>query len=347
MKVTRVTGGLLLASGTALGVGIGAAGRQVVERAHAQSTPQVAVAQRGALTSEEQTIIGVARRATPTVVSITTARGSGGSGVIIRSDGMILTNAHVVGAGRTVRVGLADGRILEGRVLGRDQGLDVAVVRVEAASLPAASLGNSDELEPGQLAIAIGNPIGLERSVTTGVVSAVNRSPRGLGGQTFIQTDAAISPGNSGGPLLDSRGNVIGINSVVLRAPGSEGLGFAIPINAAMDMAGQVLETGQYRRAFVGISYGELTPEAVAQFRLPVRAGVIIGQVVPRSPAERAGLQPGDIITRANDTPVGTAGDLQRVIRAMRPGQQLRLLVQREPDWRQRTLTVRLGETSE
>lgn len=335
---------MLLAAGTAIGIGIGAAGRETVRRASAQ--PQVVAPAQGPLTSEEQTVIRVARSATPTVVSIITRRG-GGSGVIIRADGMILTNAHVVGASRTVQVGLADGRTLDGTVLGRDEGLDVAVVRVNAANLPVAPLGNSDELVPGQLAIAIGNPIGLERSVTTGVVSAVNRSARGLGGQTFVQTDAAISPGNSGGPLLDSRGNVIGINTVVLRAPGSEGLGFAIPINAAMDMAGQVLETGQYRRAFVGISYGELTPEAAAQFRLPVRAGVVIGQVVPRSPADRAGIQPGDIITRADDTPIATSGDLQRVIRAHRPGERLRLVVQREPDWRPRTLTVQLGEISD
>lgn len=342
MRASRVVGGLLLAAGIGIGIGIGAAGREAVDRVWAQ--PQLGATLQGPLTSDEQTVIRVARMATPTVVSIAVARSGSGSGVIIRGDGMILTNAHVVGRSSVVQVGLADGRTLEGRVLGRDEGLDVAVVRVSGGNLPVAALGNSDELEPGQLAIAIGNPIGLERSVTTGVVSAVNRSPLGLGGQTFIQTDAAISPGNSGGPLLDSRGNVIGINSVVLRARGAEGLGFAIPINVAMDMAGQVLETGSYRRAFVGISYGELSPEAVAQFRLPVKAGVIVGQVVPRSPAARAGIQPGDIVTRADDTPIVTSGDLQRVIRARRPGETLRLVVQREPDWRERTLSVRLGE---
>jgi serine protease Do len=341
---------LILGSAAAVGLGYGygvrSAGRGESNVAVA-GVAQAPLVQPGGYTADEQVTIGVARRVSPAVVSIgtTTARGEGlGSGVIIRPNGMILTNAHVVGNARTVDVSLADGRTLDGTVLGRDPALDVAVVRIAGTDLPAAPIGNSDQLQVGQRAIAIGNPVGFTRSVTTGVVSALNRSAGRGTYETFIQTDAAISPGNSGGPLLDSRGAVIGINSVVVRAPGSEGLGFAIPINAAMEMANQVLATGTYRRAYVGVNLDDLDREVARQYRLPIDAGAIITAVAPDSPGAAAGIRPGDVVTRIDDTPVASSGDLLRVLRRHRPGDTVRLTLARYPDFRSTTISVRLGE---
>ena len=324
------------------GVGTGLVVRQNVRDA---SAAQAAAAQQP-LTTEEQIVIRVARQITPAVVSIMVPNYGSGSGAVIRKDGMILTNAHVVGAANTVQVGLADGRKVTGRVLGRDPGLDVAVVRIQSNDVPVAPIGNSDQLQVGQLAIAIGNPLGLERTVTTGVISAVNRPARNLGGETFIQTDAAISPGNSGGPLVDSRGNVIGINSAELLGQGVSGLGFAIPINLAMNMANQVLATGTYVRPFLGIAFSDVDAEMAGQFRLPVKQGVIVTDVQAGSPAARGGIRSQDIITRVNDTPVAMGGDLRHVLRALKPGDTVRLNVVRPPDGARATLPVRLGQTS-
>jgi S1-C subfamily serine protease len=321
---------------------VGIAGRQVVRRAQAAQSAQPGPQQ--PLTTEEQTVIRVARQVTPAVVSITVPNYGSGSGAVIRRDGMILTNAHVVGMARTVQVGLADGRKLTGTVLGRDVGLDVAVVRIPATDTPVATLGNSDQLQVGQLAIAVGNPLGLERTVTTGVVSALNRTARATGGETFIQTDAAISPGNSGGPLLDSRGAVIGINSAELLGQGVSGLGFAIPINIAMQMAGQVLATGRYVRSFLGIAHADVDSDMSAQFRLPVKQGVLVMRVQPGSPAATGGLQMQDIITRVNDLPITMGGDLQSALRSLHPGDQARITVVRPPNGASRTLTVRIGQ---
>ena len=324
------------------GVGTGLVVRQNVRDA---SAAQAAAAQQP-LTTEEQIVIRVARQITPAVVSIIVPNYGSGSGAVIRKDGMILTNAHVVGTANTVQVGLADGRKVTGRVLGRDPGLDVAVVRIPNDDVPVAPLGNSDQLQVGQLAIAIGNPLGLERTVTTGVISAVNRPARNLGGETFIQTDAAISPGNSGGPLVDSRGNVIGINSAELLGQGVSGLGFAIPINLAMAMANHVLATGHYVRPFLGIAFSDVDEDLAAQFRLPVKQGVLVTDVQAGSPAARGGIREQDIITKINDTPVAMGGDVRRVLRGLRPGDTVRLSVVRPPDGVRATLTVRLGQTS-
>ena len=289
--------------------------------------PAVSVAQTSTRLPDEAVIIRVARTITPTVVSIVQPGVGSGSGVIIRADGIILTNAHVVGDARAVEVGLADGRRARGTVLARDPRVDIAVVRVALGGLPVAPLGNSDQLEVGQTAIAIGNPIGRDRTVTTGIISAINRSPRGfeLGG--LIQTDAAINPGNSGGPLLDSQGRVIGINSAILQ--GTTGLGFAIPINLAQDIANQVLTTGHITRPYLGINPAELSPEIAERFNLPVREGVIVRTVDPRAPAGRAGLQPGDIIVSVDGTPTPTASELLRILRERKPGDTIRVGVVR------------------
>jgi len=338
---------LALAGAIVFAAGIAVGGSHVLDRAIVRSAEAQQNASQAPLTSEEQTVIRVARQVTPTVVSIVVPQYGSGSGAVIRRDGMILTNAHVVGTARSVQVGLADGRKVTGTVLGRDVGLDVAVVRIPVNDAPVAPLGNSDQLQVGQLAIAVGNPLGLERTVTTGVISAVNRPGRTLGGETFIQTDAAISPGNSGGPLVDSRGNVIGINSAELLGQGVSGLGFAIPINLAMAMAGQVLATGRYVRPFLGIAFSDVDADLASQFRLPVRQGVLITDVQRGSPAATGGLREQDIITRVNDMPVAMGGDLRRVLRGMKPGDTARLTVVRPPNGSRATITVRLGQTSE
>jgi len=278
-----------------------------------------------ARTPTERTIIQVARGASPAVVSVVQPGVGSGSGIIIQPDGVIITNAHVVGDARTVEVSLADGRKLAGQVLGGDASVDVAVVRVQGSSLPVAPIGDSDRLEVGQTAIAIGNPLGLDRSVTSGIVSAVNRDPRGVGLDGLIQTDAAISPGNSGGPLLDSQGRVIGINTVVLRAPGSEGLGFAVPINLAVDVAEQVVRTGRVHRAFLGITFRDIDPMLAQQFGLPVQEGVIVAGVAAGTPADRAGIEAGQIITAIDGDKVGQGGDLRRALRTHKPGDRVKL----------------------
>ena len=296
---------------------------------------------RAARTPAEQTVIDIARQVSPAVVSVLRDEGSG-SGFILSPDGIVLTNAHVVGPARTVRIGLADGRELVGQVLGGDPSVDVAVVRVDARDLPSVTIGDADRLEVGQMAIAIGNPLGLERTVTSGVVSAINRNPRGFGLDGLIQTDAAISPGNSGGPLLDSEGRVIGINTAVLRAPGAEGLGFAIPIALASDVARQVVETGKVTRAFLGISFRDIDPQLAEQFDLPVREGVMVAMVGRSTPAGQAGIRPGDIITQVDDTAITQGGDLRRVLRGRRPGDTVTLSVLRPEG--ERRVRVRLSE---
>jgi S1-C subfamily serine protease len=334
-----------IAAGIVVGAALGPAGMETVGLAAAQRgvPQQVAQVAPTPLTQSERTVVDVARSVSPAVVSVGAGRASG-SGVVIRTDGVILTNAHVVGNARTVEIGLADGRRLTGEVLGRDASVDVAVVRIPARDVPVATVGDSDRLEVGQMAIAIGNPLGLERTVTTGIVSAVNRSPRGfeLGG--LIQTDAAINPGNSGGPLLDSQGRVIGINTVIIG--GATGLGFAIPINLAANIAEQVLTTGRIVRAYLGISLGDLNPELARQYGLPVREGIIVLHVEPRTPAAAAGVRVQDIITSIDGEAVRSGGDLRRILRARKPGETIRLTITRplQNGWQNVETQARLVE---
>ena len=247
---------------------------------------------------------------------------------------MILTNAHVVGNASEVQIRLANGKELPARVLGKDPSVDIAVVKVTGAELPEAVLADSDQLEVGQRAIAIGNPLGFEGTVTTGVVSATNRQRSLDDFVGFIQTDAAINPGNSGGPLLDSQGRVMGINTwIVGRA---SGLGFAVPINVAKDVAKQVLETGQVRRAVLGVMPGSVTPEIAEKMKLPVKQGAAVVEVSAGTPAEQAGLKAEDIITRIDRETVTCAGDLRRILRGKKAGETVTLTVVRGTQ----TLTV-------
>ena len=344
MKQTTFTLALGLAVGAGFGMTAGTVSRDAIKPAYAQQ--YTTVAQAPAFGAEEGNVVRVARQVSPAVVSVSQQEGGSGSGVIVQPDGVILTNAHVVGMSRTVRVGLADGRRVEGRVVGRDPSLDVAVVRIDVPNMPVAPIGDSDRLEVGQTAIAIGNPLGLERTVTTGVISAINRSPRGMSLDGLIQTDAAISPGNSGGPLLDSRGRVIGINTAVIRATGAQGLGFAVPIKLAQNVAEQILSTGRVVRSFLGVEYRDVEPEMAEQFRLAVREGIVVAAVQSDAPADRAGIQRGDIITRIDDTPIKQGGDLRRVLRDRRPGDSVRVTVVRAGDGT-KTLTARLTEAEQ
>lgn len=276
-------------------------------------------------------IVEVIREVTPAVVGVSTRSGAG-SGVIIRSDGIVVTNAHVVGNNQVVTIELATGTEMQGRVLGRDPQLDIAVVHIDGQGLPSARLGDSDQLQIGQTAIAIGNPLGFERTVTSGIISAIGRSLGG-GMEQLIQTDAAINPGNSGGPLLNSAGEVIGINTAVIRdipagrrAFTAVGLGFAVPMNLAADVANQLITTGRIVRPYFGINYRGITPEMARYFNLPVEEGVIIARVEPGSPAFQAGLRDGDIITRIGDEAITTEGDLIRFVRNARPGEEVEVV---------------------
>ncbi|HEX7239509.1 MAG TPA: trypsin-like peptidase domain-containing protein [Longimicrobiaceae bacterium] len=326
-----------LALGLGIGAGQGLVGWGAEEPALAwarQSGPSV---QGG---TDEQNVIRVARQISPAVVGITTPRSSG-SGVVVRREGVIVTNAHVVGNATQVEVSLANGQRVAGRVLGRDPGNDVAVVRIPPArDLPVAPIGDSDRLLVGQAAIAIGNPLGLERTVTTGVVSAVNRSPQGIELGGLIQTDAAINPGNSGGPLMDSRGQVVGINTVIYTQ--ATGLGFAIPINLVTDIVEQVLTTGVIRQAYFGVNYRDIEPELARYYGLPVEEGIIVAQLDPRSPAAQAGIELADIITRIDDTPITRGGDFRRELRERRPGDAVTVTVVRPNGTRR--INVRLGQ---
>ena len=296
----------------------------------------------GARSTDENNTIGVARNVSPAVVTVF-ENGGLGSGVIIDGkNGIILTNNHVVANSRgQVRVKLKDATTLPGRVLGTDPAVDIAVVKVEGKSLPQAVLGDSDKLQVGQTAIAIGNPLGLEQTLTHGVVSALNRkiSPDDVEG--FIQTDAAINPGNSGGPLLDSQGRVIGINTAVLRGNEAQSLGFAVPINTARDVARQILSNGTVRRAVMGISPVSITPQIANQYRLPVRQGVLLYDVGEGSPAAQAGLRNGDIVTKLDSTTLSGAGDLIKYLRGKKPGDSVSVSGMRPRGGF--TATVRLG----
>ena len=260
-----------------------------------------------------------------------------GSGVITRSDGVILTNAHVVEGASEVTVTLPDGRTFTGKVLGGDPLTDVAVVKVVASKLPVAQLGDSDKVRPGEWAIAIGNPLGLDNTVTAGIISAIQRTNAVGEGQRvpYIQTDAAVNPGNSGGPLINDRGQVIGINTAIRQAPGA-GLSFAIPINVARKIAAQILERGYASHPYIGVRLQSLTPQLAQeinattnQCRLPEVNGVVVVDVMAGSPAAKAGLRPCDLITAVGGKPVKNPSEVQLAVDQSRVGSELPIDVRR------------------
>lgn len=261
-----------------------------------------------------------------------------GSGFILSQNGRLLTNAHVVAEANTVQVTLKDGRSFEGQVLGVDRVTDVAVVKIKASGLPTVKLGNSQNLVPGQWAIAIGNPLGLDNTVTVGIISATDRSSAQVGVPdkrvNFIQTDAAINPGNSGGPLLNAQGEVIGINTAI-RAD-AQGLGFAIPIETAARIANQLFSKGRVQHPFLGIQMVDLTQatkeEINQQTNLNIKqdTGVLIFRVVEKSPSDRAGLREGDIIQKIDGTPIKKATDVQERVESTAVGAVLEIEVNRK-----------------
>ncbi|MBE9167932.1 trypsin-like peptidase domain-containing protein [Pleurocapsales cyanobacterium LEGE 06147] len=261
-----------------------------------------------------------------------------GSGFIVSSDGLILTNAHVVDGADKVTVTLKDGRTINGTVLGTDSLTDMAVVKIEADNLPAVAFGDSDQLQIGEWAIAIGNPLGLDNTVTTGIISATGRnsSQVGVGDKRvdFIQTDAAINPGNSGGPLLNANGEVVGINTAIIR--NAQGIGFAIPINTARNIAEQLIAQGKVDHPFLGIRMASLTPEVKEQlrntreFELADEEGVLIVEIVPNSPAARSGLRTGDVIKSINGEAIKTADQVQKAVEKAQIGEQLPLQLTRQ-----------------
>lgn len=274
-----------------------------------------------------------------------------GSGFIINGDGQILTNAHVVQGADTVNVTLKDGRSFVGKVMGADPVTDVAVIKIQANNLPTVSIGNSEQLKPGEWAIAIGNPLGLDNTVTTGIISATGRSSSQVGVPDkrvqFIQTDAAINPGNSGGPLLNASGQVIGMNTAIIQ--GAQGLGFAIPINTAQRIAGQLVAQGKVEHPFLGIQMVTLTPELKQNINSNPNAGlsveedqgVLIAKVMTNSPAAKAGLRPGDVIHKINSQPVKDAEDVQKSVEASRVGSNLQVELRRNQ--KEMNVTVQPG----
>lgn len=260
-----------------------------------------------------------------------------GSGFIISTDGLILTNAHVIDGADQVTVKLKDGRTLVGKVLGIDLLTDMAVVKIKADNLPTVRLGDSDLLQVGESAIAIGNPLGLDNTVTTGIISSTSRTSSQIGVHdkrvNFIQTDAAINPGNSGGPLLNSKGEVIGINTAIIE--NAQGLGFAIPINTAQRIAEQLIDRGLVEHPYLGIRMIGLT-QAIEQqlpnqtdFKSDEREGILIVGIVPNSPAARAGLKTGDIIQVMNTQMVSDPQIVQEIIAQTSVGDSLALQVNR------------------
>ncbi len=267
-----------------------------------------------------------------------------GSGFIISPDGYVLTNRHVVDGADTVTVKLSDKREFKAKVVGSDEQYDVAVLKIDAKDLPSVRIGNSDQLKPGQWAVAIGSPFGLDHSVTAGIISAVGRSTPENGQQyvPFIQTDVAINPGNSGGPLLNTSGEVVGINSQIFsRSGGYMGVSFAIPINLAVSAADQIKKTGKVSRAQLGAYLQELDGDKAKAFGLPDERGALIREVVPGSPAEKAGLQQGDVVRTVNGKSVDSSAELPPLIAAMAPGSKVGLGVWR--DGKLRTLDATLG----
>jgi Do/DeqQ family serine protease len=255
-----------------------------------------------------------------------------GSGVIVSSKGYILTNHHVVEAADEIEVALIDGKKFKAKAVGSDPETDIAVLQVEGGSVPAITFGDADALRVGDVVLAIGNPFGVGQTVTMGIVSALGRSQLGINTfENFIQTDAAINPGNSGGALIDSAGNLVGINTAIYsRSGGSLGIGFAIPASSAKQVMEQIIQTGGVTRGWIGVEAREITPEMGESFRMGATTGVLIEGVLRGGPAERAGLKPGDILVAIEGKPVKDPNAMLNLVAALVPGKPASIKLRRD-----------------
>ena len=266
-----------------------------------------------------------------------------GSGVIVSEDGYILTNNHVVENADEIKVALNDEREFTAKVVGRDDKSDVAVLKVDAKNLPYLHLANSDTLEVGDVVLAIGNPFGVGQTVTMGIVSATGRGNIGLDYEDFIQTDAAINPGNSGGPLIDAEGRLVGINTAIIsRSGGNQGIGFAIPVNLARSVMESLVKDGRVVRGFMGVNIQDVDPTLAQEFNLKGNDGALVADVTAGSPAEKAGLKAGDIITKLNGKPVRDSRHLKLQVAQISPNTRVPVEVLR--DGSTKALTVQLKE---
>jgi Do/DeqQ family serine protease len=297
-----------------------------------------------------------ARRAAPTVVSIVASKAGRpnphaddprfrfffegqppqaqtglGSGVIVSTEGYLLTNNHVVEGASDISVQLADGRQTQARLIGTDPETDLAVLKISLERLPVIAFGDIPALQVGDAVLAIGNPFNVGQTVTSGIVSALGRNRLGLSTfENFIQTDAAINPGNSGGALVDAHGNLVGINTAIFsRTGGSLGIGFAIPVDTAQQVMESLIRDGQVRRGWIGVEPRDLTPEVAASIGLPIQQGVLITGVLAQGPASKAGLRPGDVVLRIGDTPVLNTTQLLAAVAALQPDSEARIGLQR------------------
>jgi serine protease Do len=268
-----------------------------------------------------------------------------GSGFLISADGLVLTNAHVVDGAKEVTVKLSDHREYKAKVLGADRSSDIAVLKIDGHELPTVTLGNSDQLGVGDYVLAIGEPFGLEETATAGIVSAKGRSLPGDGYVPFIQTDAAVNPGNSGGPLFDANGSVIGINAQIYsNSGGFQGVSFAIPINLAMQVKDQLVKTGKVAHARLGVEVQPLNQSLAESFKLKTPNGALVAKVTPDSAAEKAGIKVGDVILNFNGAPVLDAGQLSQRVGVMTPGDKASLEIWR--DGRSLSLTATIGNAA-
>jgi len=304
------------------------------------------------------------RRAAPAVVSITASKstlrrpagngpiwpfgGNGrnqaqtglGSGVLVSADGYLLTNQHVVDGADDIEVTLSDGRSASAKVVGTDADSDLALLKVSLDNVPVIPFGDIRQLSVGDPVLAIGNPFNVGETVTSGIVSALDRNQLGLSAiENFIQTDAAINPGNSGGALVDSEGRLVGINTAIFsRSGGSMGIGFAIPVDIAREVMDALIRDGEMTRGWIGVQPRDLTPEFADSFQLPVREGVLVTGVLRDGPAARAGLKPGDVVTAIGGVKVSNTAQLLRAVGALKPPSSAVLAVQRGSE--AMTLTV-------
>ncbi|MFC3110603.1 Do family serine endopeptidase [Undibacterium arcticum] len=267
-----------------------------------------------------------------------------GSGVLVSTQGYILTNNHVVEAADQIEVALADGRKASAKVVGTDPETDLAVIKIDLPNLPAITLGHAEQARVGDVVLAIGNPFGVGQTVTMGIISALGRNHLGINTfENFIQTDAAINFGNSGGALIDTNGNLLGINSAIYsRTGGSVGIGFAIPTTTVKTVMDSIISTGQVVRGWIGVEPQDITPELAESFGLSKKSGAIIAGVMKNGPADKAGMRPGDILVAVEGKPVADTTDMLNLIAQLQPGKAVKMTVLRKSQ--QTTLEVNVGK---